>query len=52
MDTRVRRMTKRGAELASALLESGGGKKPAGPGPEQQAGGAGPSCSPVTIYPH
>ena len=52
MDTRVRRMTKRGAELASGLLQSGGGKKGAGPGPEQQAGGAGPSCSPVTIYPH
>ncbi|MDY7018164.1 MAG: hypothetical protein SVK44_08145 [Nitrospirota bacterium] len=52
METRVRRMTKRGAELAIGSLQSGGGKKGAGPGPEQQAGGAGPSCSPVTIYPH
>lgn len=52
METRVRRMTKRGAELASGSLQSGGGKKGAGPEPEQQAGGAGPICSPITIYPH
>jgi hypothetical protein len=52
METRVRRMTKRGAELASGLLRSGGGKKGAGPGPEQQAGGVGPLSSPVTNYPH
>jgi hypothetical protein len=52
METRVRRMTKRGAELASGLLQSGGGKKGAGLEPEQQAVGTGPACSPVTIYPH
>ena len=52
MDARVRRMTKRGAGLASNSLGSGGGKKGAGPMPEEQAAGGNPTCSPITIYPH
>ena len=49
METRVRRMTRKGPGIASGSLQSLGGKKGA---PEAQPEPQSQACSPIIIYPH